>query len=255
MTNNIKFTSDMASLAEASYMEFEKFPTSESGVVSGLIAKGFSQTQANDFIQHWSVVGGSHQINMPSGFSATLFQGKANSGELSDQYVLAIRGTEQTLIDLVGADGGDILLDGLAVDQIIDLYNYTQKLTHTGAYQAAKLIKVDGVDGGPIDAFYAKTHGLLFLDGVETGIYRIDFETHNDGAGLLPVGAQVHVTGHSLGGHLAAAFSRLFPSLALDATMINGAGFTEDFSLLTNDFNVNNFFNMIGGASQFDSSK
>jgi Ca2+-binding RTX toxin-like protein len=255
MTNNIKYASDMASLAEASYTEFEKFPTSESGVVSSLIAKGFSQTQANDFIQHWSIVEGSHQPNMPSGFSATLFQGKPDSGDLSGQYVLAIRGTEEMLIDLGGADGGDILLDGLAVDQIIDLYNYTQKLIHSGEYQAAKLTKVDGVDGGPIDAFYAKTHGLLFLDGVETGIYRIDFETHNDGVGLLPAGSQVHVTGHSLGGHLAAAFSRMFPSLTLDATMINGAGFAEDFSLLTNNFNVDNFFNMLGGADQFDGSK
>jgi len=47
--------------------------------------KPFSAVQATDFVQHWSVVSGGHQPNMPSGFSATLFQGKADSGDLAGQ--------------------------------------------------------------------------------------------------------------------------------------------------------------------------
>lgn len=258
MNTNIKYVADMAALAEASYAGFDRFASNQNGIKSAVISNGFSVTQADDFIQHWSVISGSHQANMPSGFSATLFKG-IGQGDLSGEYVLAIRGTEEPDVDLAGADGGDIFLDGLAVDQIIDLYNYTQKLTHTGSYQAAKLTKLDGIDGGPIDVLYAKTHGLLFLDGTERGIYRIDFEQRNDGSGLLPSGAQVHVTGHSLGGHLAAAFSRMFPSLTLDATMINGAGFADGFAPFTDtflpNFNVDHFFRLIGGANQFDSNK
>jgi Ca2+-binding RTX toxin-like protein len=259
MIANFKFMADMAALAEASYADLNENLSQALTDKDGFLKdKAFSETQAVDFVQNWSVISGSHQPNMPSGFSATLFKG-IDQGGLSGEYVVAIRGTEEPDVDLAGADGGDIFLDGLAVDQIIDLYNYTQKLTHTGSYQAAKLTKLDGFDGGPIDALYAKMHGLLFLDGAERGNYRIDFEHRNDGNGLLPSGAQVHVTGHSLGGHLAAAFSRMFPGLTLDATMINGAGFADGFAPFTDtfipNFNVDHFFSMIGGASQFDTTK
>jgi Ca2+-binding RTX toxin-like protein len=257
MTTNFKFASDMAALAEASYSDFVLSTTSEEVVRSALESNGFSQNQAADFVQHWSIITGSHQPNTASGFSATLFQGKADSGDLAGQYVLAFRGTAGAT-DLVGADGGDILLDGLAVDQIIDLYNYTQKLTHTGFYQAAKLTRV-AIPDGSLPEVYAKAHGLLFLkginDGYGPGVYQVDTESRNDGSGLLPAGASVHVTGHSLGGHLAAAFSRLFPALTIDATMINGAGYAEDFSLLTNNFNVTNLFQALGGAGSFDATK
>lgn len=41
----------------------------------------------------------------------------------------------------------------------------------------------------------------------------------------INVAQLVDVAGHSLGGHLAVAFTRLFPNLA-EALTINGAGFT-----------------------------
>jgi len=257
MTTNFKFVADMAALAEASYANLIDADRDSVELAlqdaAFLSDKPFSETQAADFVQDWSVIAGSHQSDMPSGFSATLFQGNTGTRD----YVLAIRGTAGTT-DLVGADGGDILLDGLAVDQIIDLYNYTQKLAHTGSYQAAKLTRVSIPDGS-LPEVYAQAHGLFFLkginDGYGPGVYQIDTESRNDGSGLLAAGASVHVTGHSLGGHLAAAFSRLFPELTIDATLINGAGYAEGFSLLTNNFNVGNLFQALGGANNFDSSK
>jgi len=153
MTNNIKFASDMESLAEASYAKFDNFPHSESGVVSGLIANGFSNSQAVDFIQDWTIITGSHQPDMTSGFSATLFKGIGDNNDLAGEYVLAIRGTAGS-VDLL-ADGGDIILDGLAVVQIIDLYNYMQKFTRTGNYQAAKLKRVEVI---------SSSRGVCLLD-------------------------------------------------------------------------------------------
>lgn len=50
--------------------------------------------------------------------------------------------------------------------------------------------------------------------------------------GTLKDATTITVTGHSLGGHLAAAASRLFPSFVQDVQTFNGAGFspaTEDF--------------------------
>ncbi len=256
MTNNLNFIADMATLAEASYANLTKdLRTALTENDSNFLGEEhFSATQAADFIQKWSVVPGSYQPDMASGFSATLFQGLSDAGDLAGQYVLAIRGT-QGFTDLF-ADGGDIVLDGLAVDQIIDLYNYTQRLTHTGTYQAAILIPVLGV---PLPKEYAQANGLLYLKGINDGlgpsVYRVDFVNRNDGLGILPSGAEVQVTGHSLGGHLAAAFSRLFPALTLDATMINGAGFSTGDPLLASSFNVTNLFQMLGGANNFDASK
>jgi len=187
MAVNFKFIADMGSLAEASYANLA-LPSFKDALISNdkdyLGEKHFSESQASDLVEHWSVVEGSHQINMPSGFSATVFKSKEDNG-VPSEYVLAIRGTEEKLIDLAGADGGDILLDGLAVDQIIDLYNYLQRLTHPGNYTAAMLTKVDVPSGIPPEE-YAQQNGFLALRGSSTQgpfeqipVYQVTYETRN----------------------------------------------------------------------------
>ena len=37
-------------------------------------------------------------------------------------------------------DGGDIVLDGLAHHQIVDMYNFWQQITHVGEYKVANII-------------------------------------------------------------------------------------------------------------------
>jgi len=98
----------------------------------------FSATQAAAFVDSWSLV--SHQPDTASGFSATLFKQK---GSASD-YVLAIRGTEFTrepILDLGRTDLGQIVLDGVAANQIIDLYDYWKELT-AGAGATVRLARL-----------------------------------------------------------------------------------------------------------------
>ena len=131
---------DQAQLAEAAYANFFSdsgvLLTNDNDIKAALQdtnnGGGFSATQAAEFVLHWRVV--SHIPDTHNnGFSATVFESLDHPGEFS----LAIRGSSQTA-DFV-ADTKLIATDGVAVSQLVDLYNYWQSLTHNGAYQAAKL--------------------------------------------------------------------------------------------------------------------
>lgn len=118
-------------LAEASYADFANKNITKLAVLE---AKEFSTSQAITLLSEWTIA--NHQKNTSSGFSATLFQNK-NTG----QYVFAARGTEPGLTDLI-ADGADLVRDGLALDQIVDMYNYWKQITSPGGatYLAASLV-------------------------------------------------------------------------------------------------------------------
>ena len=96
-----------------------------------------------------------------------------------------------------------------------------------------------------------------FLDSGK--VKRIVFsENAVKGKGLKEVAEQkVTVTGHSLGGHLSAAFSRLFPDATKHAYMVNGAGFGSLTNLVgtNNEGNIRMVFSSLGGAAKFDPAK
>jgi len=129
----------MASLAEASYVDISKLGDFLDETVKGALKNpqldgNFSTSQADEFVQNWEVV--YHQGDTgSSGFSGTLFKNKATA-----EYVYSLRGTEGDQ-DLFSADYGDIVTDGLAIKQIVDMYNDWQRInTATNqAYQAAYL--------------------------------------------------------------------------------------------------------------------
>jgi hypothetical protein len=132
-----------AQLAEAAYADLSGAIGNQDKLLTALNVANkdqydgsFSLAQATAFVAEWSVVdqytaSGFFGLTDGSGFSATLFKNK------SGEYSLSMRGTAG-LTDL-SADAGDILADGVALDQIVDMYNYWQCLTHTGAYDAVKL--------------------------------------------------------------------------------------------------------------------
>lgn len=157
-----------ALLAEVAYADFATAINSDGSFDSGktktaLIAKGLSPVQADEFTTNWKVI--SHQPDTDSGFSATLFQritADPIAGYKIGDYSYAVRGTAG-LTDLA-EDISNIAQDGLALEQIVDLYNDWIRITtpQGQAYQVARLVNFAG-DGDP-------SHVILdgFLGGIKT---------------------------------------------------------------------------------------
>ncbi len=256
-----------AQLAEASYATLwdatlNQPITADAKVKDALKTEGFSESQADAFVAEWTVA--DQLPNTKSGFSGTLFQNKATG-----EYSFSLRGT-QIIIPLsdLSTDIGDVLSDGIALDQMVDLYNYWQSLTHTGTYQAKQLTTLSAETRALSDAYtssevagqnyeaYLQAQGYIIDDpfGIVRSIQTVDSTQLSNpllrtGSGKLSSMAVVNVNGHSLGGHLAMAFSRLFPGATNSAVAINGAGFRSSNS------NVDNLFASLSGAPAFDANK
>ena len=225
-----------------------------------------------------------------SGFSATLFQANDNAVN-KGEYILAIRGTAG-FKDLA-ADIGDIAGDGIAYEQVIDLYNFYKQLTtekgqpydavvivldenlsnryriaeselKEAIYNANNLagdtdivitaqnnlntIKQEIIDGGyfiegsDIKKVLFKKSDLLYLnEPLLKGM-----EQRALGLGKLSPSDKLIVTGHSLGGHLSAAFARIFPSVTKHAYMINGAGYGSKYNPWgKSELNLTQLFNAL----------
>ena len=186
-----------------------------------------------DIAAHWK------DRKQETSFSGTLFKGKQKSSN-PYKYVLALKGSWEW--EDFTTDGGDIVLDGLAHHQIVDMYNFWQQITHVGEYKVANIIS-----GSELEELekQERAKGIFaqdgyFIDSVVNNLgipnpvrKRIIFKSSHDifspsderydGLGINP--DKVTVVGHSLGGHLSAAFSRLFPDVTEHAYMVNGAGF------------------------------
>ncbi len=227
---------DLASLSEASYALFENV----GDIKDLLIDEGFSSTQADKLLSRWVV--GPHVEDTNSDFSMTLFEGV----NPSDGFVLGFRGTLGPG-DYI-TDVGDIVADGIALDQIVDLVNMWNWLNTAGDYAATKLevmaeetalLQIASAAGAAAKDAYLTVLKLrndvvidLPTNTVRTVVWEqsdmfFDDEKYKQGAGYGEQIAERRLTvvGHSLGGHLAAAFTRLIPDAEADAFTVNGAGF------------------------------
>ncbi|WP_107689097.1 calcium-binding protein [Neisseria wadsworthii] len=270
--NNI---SNYVLLAETAYVDFSEVDLSKSDKIKDAIAGkdledktkiedsliNFAKLIENNYtpLAHWK--DSNSLFDGESGFSGTLFQAKDTGG-----FVLALKGT-LGLKDLVVTDGTDIVLDGLAHHQIVDMYNFWQQInTPEGQSYQAAAIKTVAIDPlGAISLLDGTTaEGYFSNNKIVQQIYFTDStEVYQDGRqfGLGIDVDTVTVTGHSLGGHLSAAFSRLFPEATEHAYMINGAGFGGSGNIVSAPeltrptFNIQSVFHKLGGADQFDANK
>lgn len=262
---------EFAELAEASYADFANFSPKAALTTNG---SSFSNTQAEDFLNHWRIF--HHQPDTTLGFSATLFERIDDNpfdGFQSGQYVYAIRGTDGLLTDLAVTDAGDIVTDGLALDQIVDMYNDWQRINAGSGqlYQAAVLDTDWGITAirgalvaGQVMAYDQFLASQGYIIDKPLGLVRkvvFDWSDAVFGAsdprsrGDVDINSLMlaGVTGHSLGGHLAAAFTRLFPG-DTEALTINGAGYPTGLvdgigGVATS--NIANLFTALNGDIRF----
>ncbi|HEB96696.1 MAG TPA: hypothetical protein ENI96_09745 [Sedimenticola thiotaurini] len=202
-----KTISDSALLSEASYIDLEGIIDKEEFKdVLSETKKDLCRSQATYLVNNWRIA--HHQPDTGTGFSATLFQSTTDPSH----YTLAIRGTSSWR-DL-GEDVYGIILLGYARTQIYDLYNYFTRLITPAGEEVGQWVRVD-----------PDTNDIPTL---------AEYEYRNDGARGLGVlvgadgrpdfDATIDVAGHSLGGHLALAFSRLFPTWSHGIYTFNAPG-------------------------------
>ncbi|MFN0191899.1 MAG: lipase family protein, partial [Aestuariivirga sp.] len=164
-----------------------------------------------------------HEPNDRAGFSATVFFDRSSS-----KYVLGIRGTED-FADLA-EDVNRIGIQGFAGDQLVSLYRYYRKLTTpTGqavSYSDAEISMLQAIRVNVLVSPGAFVFGPSRTAALRNELARDQGHAPLTGsdASVLPPGAPLVVTGHSLGGHLALLFGRFFPDVTEHVYTYNAPG-------------------------------
>ncbi|MCG7908433.1 MAG: hypothetical protein JAY82_01525, partial [Candidatus Thiodiazotropha taylori] len=280
---NASDVSILAQMADACYAELNSNENGlfvKSDIEDALSERGFADAQIEMFLDDWEII--AHQPDTDSGFCATLFRSREPGTE--QPYVLAIKGTDG-LQDLIVTDGADIVTDGLAIDQIVDLWNFWKRITTPAGelFTGSRLVTlqeetlylalaraggaIPGFDQGAaayIEWLHSRDDIIIDNSGsyerVRTIEQVIPSSATEEFVGFLstPVNESslLAVTGHSLGGHLSVALTRLVQGI--EALSINGAGFATGLvSGLGGDaeLNIHNLFYMLGGSDSFSPAR
>jgi Ca2+-binding RTX toxin-like protein len=210
-----------ALLAQAAYATGLKKGMSEKNLIKELLeGDDFTEAQAKYFASKYKVV--EQTENIETGFSATLFQEINEDGTLGE-YHLASRGSSPK--DPRDPDwnsaNADNLLYGISVDQVIDYLNFYLRLTHSSTVAQFAFESEAMVIGSPSQPHVIAGHSksltkYLVFNEIVGGA---------PGLGAIAENQQLNLVGHSLGGHLASAFTLLFPSIVAGTTTFNSAGF------------------------------
>jgi len=179
------------------------------------VSIGFSNAQADAFIARYAVV---DQFTDPdTGFSATVFLDTE-----TNEYHLAMRGTEGAPFNIDVLADLSIGLNGVATNQVLSMLNYYLRLTApAGEVTQYELVEVTSllppeephIFLGPAGTF---SNNYLVLQEAQA-VQSLNIEG-------LSTATPLTLSGHSLGGHLVDAFVRLFPNLNDSAFTYNGLG-------------------------------
>lgn len=183
----------------------------------------------------WQIPAYGYWGNDTTGFAATLYQ-RGNGAD--KETVLAIRGTEPPGVDLLEADK-QIAFQGVAFDQAVSMINMIERMRAPAGELVSGLVIKEGLIAPP--------NGYL-IGTTLTGVRWIERTTQAErGLDLLKdASGKITLTGHSLGGHLAAIAQCLYPDLFSDTYTFNapGADTTLPFINRLDDF-VRNAANML----------
>ena len=223
----IKDTYINALLADASYGE--DFIPGMTGIaladaLTNRMTPNIAQYIANNFtVLHQE--DNNNSLLLESSFDATVWEGRAGT-DYEGQVYVSMRGSQETL-DFV--EDIDLASSGLAHEQLVEMVNWWLRET-TPVNQMAKQIGLQNID---IPFSTIDIENFVAIDPIQ-------------GTGLLAnVTTITSVNGHSLGGYMATAFTRIFGGAwnIASTNTFNSAGYNR-----LSTANIDNGFQQIAEA-------
>ena len=193
-------------LANASYLKFLKDDGTplDGNSISNNLKAALTQPQADYLLANFDIL--TQNLSPTGGFDAIVWKGKKGT-EFADQVYVSMRGTDGVQ-DI--ADDISLASSGIPYEQIRDMANWWLRATAKQGDEV-KQIKVDSFVTPSLTSYTFAAGTAVKATGELYG----------------QAGNITAVNGHSLGGYLATAFTRLFGANVQSVSTFNSAGFSD----------------------------
>ena len=202
-----------ALLADASYVSVS------SGIVTNVMNARMTVSQTAFIAANFEVL---DKVETPTplgiGFDAVVWLGKTGTAYAGKTFV-SMRDTQEN-VDFL--DDAALAATGVPKDQIVSMVNWWLRRSTPATGVAGVPMLAKQIQYGPVGT------GFYNSDGSEITVNRFSEASSVAATGLLSgVTVITGVNGHSLGGYLATAFTRLFGANVQSVSTYNSAGFSN----------------------------